>query len=730
MNLPQLFTDASIGRVLFIDDDLRQYPTSAEVDASSDAHQRVSEILRSVDSEDYEQYIAVLAANNIEGRSLDALFNALRKPAVLNAAPESIREPYKRAAERIAGQGASVREIMKWVTGWTGVVPDVKTGPIDNLRAPDHLYDLLVIDYFLVEDSPDKTLPFVKKFLELHKDQPNPVLIILMTSNGDALRKDLDKVKQALPVSSARFRILEKPHADLSRGSLVALQRWTQAVTQLATQRALVLPMEELVSAWKKSLEDAAKVMQLKLLDLDASAFAVLEHTAVGDSMGIEEYLAELLSRKVAAEAEENALVHEKVKVLQEAMASQRHRIEPMITRGVELRHAQMGIRSLMADVVWHRRPWWEHPAIPVVPPAPQEAAEETDAVATEGLEVLAQDDVAGDAASAQGEAVVEAPNVVTAAAETAEHVAAGELAIVRTAVQDEESQRRKRAVTDERLQWLKRHVRFGTVLQDKLDRSRFLLNITQACDIQQVKTSQAGDNNFLFVRGTMSPLETHFVGDKLIKSPYFRNVEMDDEFSAFHWNLRQPYTPTIGAYLGEAENYEVVGQLRHESAYKVLAKFASQATRVAEIAMPRFYRWPVHIYQRSRAKLWERLGADKDFSASAWQIADGEWRVQFSIDEAADALDLARDLNNKAAPADGEKPLSDTDRGALMGALLGGVVMKKKAEKLGNGIATVLRFTTTGAADEPLPGNYLQEKVPADKQTKGHIALVLLAAN
>lgn len=727
MDIPQLFKDASIGRVLFVDDDLRQHPTLAEADASSDAEQRVSDILRSVDDEDYEQYIAVLEAQQIEGRSLEALFNALQIPAVLNAAPESIRSPYSKAIERIAGQGASVREIMKWMKDWTGVAPDIETGPIKSLRAPTHIYDMLVIDYYLVEDSSAKTLPFVKEFLELHKDQPNPVLIILMTSNGNGLRTDLDKVKKALPVSSARFRILEKPHADPAQGTLVARQRWTQAVTQLATQRALVAPMEELVTAWKKSLEDAAEVMQLKLLDLDASAFAVLEHTAHRDSMGIEEYLAELLSRKVAAESEESALVHEKVKALQAAMASQRHRIEPMITRGVELRHAQIGIRSLMADVVWHRRPWWEHLPIPAVPPAPAQADEDANTAAPEVPEAVADDQV-GDAALSQGGVVAEA--AVTATEEAAQQVAAGELALVRTAVQDEETQRRKRAVTDERLQWLKRHVRFGTVLQDKLDGSRFLLNITQACDIQQVKTAQAGDNNFLFVRGTKSPLEIHFDGDKLIKSPYFRHTEVDDDFSAFHWNLRQPYTPTIAAYLGEAENYEVVGQLRHESAYKVLAKFASQATRVAEIAMPKFYRWPVRLYQRSRVQTWERLGPDRDFFASAWQIGDNEWRVQFAIDEAAETVDLARNLTSKTAPADGEKPLSDADRGALIGALLNGVVMKKKAEQIGSEIATVLRFVATGAAGDPTPEDYLQGKLPADKQKKGHVALVLIAAS
>lgn len=727
MNLPELFKDANIGRVLFVDDDLRQYPTLAEVDASSDAEQRVSDILRSVDAEDYEKYIAVLEANEIGGRSLQELFNALQVPAVLDAAPESIRDPYKKASERIAGQGASVREIMKWMEEWTGVVPDFEIGPIKKLRAAEHIYDMLVIDYFLVEDSPAKTLPFVQEFLELHKDQPNPVLIILMTSNGSGLRTDLDKVKKALPISSARFRILEKPHADPAKGILVARQRWTQAVTQLATQRALVAPMEELVTAWKKSLEDAAEVMQLKLLDLDASAFAVLEHTALKDSMGIEEYLAELLSRKVAAESEESALVHEKVKALQVAMASQRHRIEPMITRGVELRHAQIGIRSLMADVVWHRRPWWEHLPIPPIPPAPTQANEDASTATPEVLETVANDQVS-EAAPSQCGAVAEA--AVTATEEAAQQVAAGELALLRTAVQDEETQRRKRAVTDERLQWLKRHVRFGTVLRDKLDNNRFLLNITQACDIQQVKTALAGDNNFLFVRGIKSPLETHFDGDKLIKSPYFRQAEVDDEFSAFHWNLRQPYTPTIAAYLGEAENYEVVGQLRHESAYKVLAKFASQATRVAEIAMPKFYRWPVRLYQRSRALAWERLGSDREFFASAWQIGDSEWRVQFAIDEAAETVDLARNLTSKNAPADGEKPLSDDDRGALIGALLNGVVMKKKAEQIGGDIATVLRFVTTGVAGDPTPEEYLQGKLPPDKQKKGHVALVLVAAS
>ncbi|ARZ73031.1 hypothetical protein CCR98_02170 [Stenotrophomonas sp. WZN-1] len=75
--------------------------------------------------------------------------------------------------------------------------------------------------------------------------------------------------------------------------------------------------------------------MELRLLDLDGSAFAVLEATAKEDSMEIEEYLSDLLSRRVTAEAEERGDVLRSVKALQSAMDNDRDKIMPILNRGL-----------------------------------------------------------------------------------------------------------------------------------------------------------------------------------------------------------------------------------------------------------------------------------------------------------------------------------------------------------------------------------------------------------
>ncbi|MEI2259453.1 hypothetical protein OHC51_00465 [Stenotrophomonas indicatrix] len=721
MEIKDLIQDAGIRKVLFVDDDLRDRPALTDVDQASPPAHLVSDILRDTTDDDNEALVAVAAAHGAKTGNENELFDSLHIPEVLAEAPESIRVPYETAREKIIAAGASVRKVIEWVKDWTGSEPVVRTAPSDAVEAPGDIFDLLVIDYYLVGESPDESAPYIKKLLKLHEVEEKPLLVVLMTSNGGGVIANMQTIKKEIAVSSARFRILEKPSPAPGGGVVVIKERWAQALTQLASQRRLIIPMENFVKAWKVSLEDAARAMELRLLDLDGSAFAVLEATAKDDSMEIEEYLSDLLSRRVMAEAEERGAVLESVKALQRVMDQERDKIMPILTRGVELRDAQLGIRSLMSDVIWHRPAWWkvlgEIPAVPerekVEPAAVAEVAEVIEGAAGK----LADSDV-GLSPRAGGTEVAKRLKEVMAGAREEQF--------------DEYADHLQRAATSERLQWLKRHVRFGTVLQERRANGRYILNITQACDVQQVPLDQVKDAAYLFIRGDMAAVDVGTHGEKMVESQFFHSDRDVDSFHAFHWNLRQPFTPTISELLGGLEDYLIVGQLRYESAYRVLAKFASQATRVAEIHMPKFFRWPVHIFQVSRTKQWVLLNRGVELSSSAWHMTqkpDKGWQIQFSVEEASSAVELIPDLGVPSRADGTDEPMSEENRGRLMNALSTGITLKGVLAISGN-LATAVRVVAPSGQNEAELIELLEKKISANQKSIGHVAFVLASAH
>lgn len=727
MNIKELIQDAGIRKVIFVDDDLRERPDLTDVDAASPAGHRVSDILRDTTDDDYEALVAVVDAHGASTGNERELFESLHIQDVLAAAPDSIRIPYLTAQGKIAGAGAAVRKIIDWIEDWTGEQAVVRTAPSETVESPRDVCDLLVIDYYLVGDSAAKTTPFIKKMVDLHGTQEKPLLIVLMTSNGDGVLADMKTIKKEVAVSSARFRILEKPSVAPGNGGVIIKERWSQALTQLASQRRLIKPMENFVRAWKSSLEDASKAMELRLLDLDGSAFAVLEATAREDSMQIEEYLSDLLSRRVTAEAEERGAVVESVKALQKVMDEEREKIMPILNRGVELRDAQFGIRSLMSDVIWHRPAWWQ--VLEEIPAVPERAAAEAVEVVAAVNEVAESAQVAA-ASAGCADSSDDGPDPrvgVTQMARRLEEVMAG----ARAELVDEHADRLLRAATSERLQWLKRHVRFGTVLQERRANGRYILNITQACDVQQVSLEQVKDTGYLFVRGDQAAVDVGIDGEKMVESQYFHSDRDVDSFHAFHWNLRQPFTPRISEFLAELEDYMIVGQLRYESAYRVLAKFASQATRVAEIRMPKFFRWPVHIFQVSRAKQWELLNRDVALSSSAWRMKqqDKSWQIQFSVEEASGAVELIRDLSVPAGDDGADEPMSEASKGVLMNSLSTGITLRTSLP-IGGTLATAVRLVAPANQSEVELIEALEGKLSAKSKPVGHVAFVLVSAH
>jgi len=214
----------------------------------------------------------------------------------------------------------------------------------------------------------------------------------------------------------------------------------------------------------------------------------------------------------------------------------------------------------------------------------------------------------------------------------------------------------------------MKRHLRFGTVLRERQGLKRYFVNITQACDVQNVKIHAAHAYHYLFIRGEKLPVDRIPVGEKVFESPYYAQSTIVDEFYSFHWNLRQPFTPSMTEVLDHLEDYSIEGQLRNESAYAVLAKFLSQASRVALLRMPKIYRCPVYILHREKDS-WKQYQLDNgsEVYASCWEKKLGIWCSQFQLDDAYRIVstieNMSADVQAKSVAALGKSVQFDTQK-------------------------------------------------------------------
>jgi hypothetical protein len=672
MSITDVLAEANITRILMVDDDLRETPTLADVNECAPSEQgNVESILQDPDHDATESLVDLLQKNGLPHATLEELFEGLANKDIREQCPEDLSKPYNDALKNLSGFQEPLKKIQTWIRSPERI--EVSTWPRIRELHEDEFYDLLIVDYYLVDNQSTPTRAFIKKILEKHRGSANPLLVILMSSNKAGVTNDLSKIRDEVGASASRFRILVKPISTYGEPEPVVKERWLQALAQLANERALIKPIEDFIDAWKIGLEKATNTIVKRLYELDASAFAILSATASADSMSIEEYMADVLAKRVSAETEEHAEVSAHTLALQKALTQSASSVGPTINQGVEIKDAQHAIRRLMSDVVWHR-PLWYQPQIslpnrvePHIVAAPPEAeiAETNEATATENeplrsvalAETVAMA-VAPDLAQTEDErtALGETPAVDAEQSVDAGHPEANS---------DTED---TTGITEERLTWMKRNLRFGTVLREKNGRKRYFVNITQACDIQNVKFDVASAYHYLFVRGEKLPVDRVAVGEKVFESPYYAQSTTVDEFYSFHWNLRQPFTPSMTEVLNRLEDYSIEGQLRNESAYAVLTKFLSQASRVALLRMPKIYRSPVYILHKEQgAWINHPVDVGSEVYSSSWEKKQGIWCSQFQLDDAYRVVSTLKNadanIQAKSVAALGKSTQFDTSK-------------------------------------------------------------------
>jgi len=341
MDVAAKLNEAQILRVAVIDDDLSARISHADLQI---ADARVAALLNDPNDPDREAYVDLLTQEGRNPEAMDDLAEPLAEPVIRERAPARLRvaaEAVLTARQEHAAPVQRVIELLKEL----GVTAD----NIDIYPAPaiphNAFYDLIVVDYFLVDATINATLPFIREVLDTHHGQERPLQVILMSSHEQQLRADFKSIRPELKVSSSRMRIMEKPATDTH---LVA---WRAALWQLASDRADVTKMERFITDAGTALTAAASATASKLWELDLQAMDLLHELASKDNDDYVRYVEDTISRRLLSDLEADGGMRPALQQLDASLLV--HRAANLLSPVAEVGDSRAAIHSLMHSMEW-----------------------------------------------------------------------------------------------------------------------------------------------------------------------------------------------------------------------------------------------------------------------------------------------------------------------------------------------------------------------------------------
>jgi hypothetical protein len=220
----------------------------------------------------------------------------------------------------------------------------IAAASIDRYSTPqipsNQLYDLLVVDYFLVDTSATGTLPFIQEVLQQHDGKEHALQVILMSSHDEQLKADFKKIRPMLQVSSSRLRIMEKPKTDMHVVS------WKVALFQLASDRPFVVALERFIRDAGTTLTEAAKVTATRLWELDLQAMDLLHEVTSKDHDDYVRYVEDAVSRRLLSGLEEDGGMRPSLQQLDAIFTP--HRGTNLLSPTAEIGDSRAAIHALM----------------------------------------------------------------------------------------------------------------------------------------------------------------------------------------------------------------------------------------------------------------------------------------------------------------------------------------------------------------------------------------------
>lgn len=341
MDVAAKLNEAHILRVAVIDDDLSARISHGDLQIT-DA--RVAALLNDPNDPDREAYVGLLTREGRDPSAIEDLAEPLAEASIREQAPHRLRA----AAEAVLGarqeQAAPVQRVIELLKE-LGVPAD----NIDIYPSPtiphNAFYDLIIVDYFLVDATTNATLPFIREVLDTHHEQERPLQVILMSSHEQQLRADFKTIRPELKVSSSRMRIMEKPATNTH---LVA---WRAALWQLASDRADVTKIERFINDAGTALITAASETASKLWELDLQAMDLLHELASKDNDDYVRYVEDTISRRLLSCLEADGGMRPALQQLDASLLE--HRAANLLSPVAEVGDSRAAIHGLMHSMEW-----------------------------------------------------------------------------------------------------------------------------------------------------------------------------------------------------------------------------------------------------------------------------------------------------------------------------------------------------------------------------------------
>lgn len=356
MDVAVKLADAQVKRVAIVDDDLSERITTEDLES---ADPQVVALLNDPTDPDRESYLALLIDEGQNPAALEDLAEPLSDAAIRAAAPHRIRAAAEAALAVRRERAEPVRLVIKLLEQL-----GIQAAAIDTYYTPhvpdDLIYDLIIVDYFLVDTATDATVPFIRNLLSSYAENERPLQVILMSSHDQQLKADFTTIRPALMASSSRLRIMEKP-------KLNTLVLWKAALYQLASDRPSVPALEKFIRDAGAALEHASKITANKLWEIDLQAMDLLHDLASKDSVDYVRYVEEAVSRLLLSGIEVDGGMRASLRDLNLTFA--KHRNTNLLSPVAEIGDSHAAIHGLMHSMEWRAG----EPGLPEFPTAADE---------------------------------------------------------------------------------------------------------------------------------------------------------------------------------------------------------------------------------------------------------------------------------------------------------------------------------------------------------------------
>ncbi|VVM38166.1 hypothetical protein PS634_00133 [Pseudomonas fluorescens] len=341
MDFSEVLMQASITRVAIVDDDLSRNITTPDL---LTIHGDLEALLSDPNDPDSQQYQELLASLGHDYDQLEDKATPLSDPAIAAQAPARLRQAAEQVLEARASNAEPVARLHALL-----ISAGISENNIDKYSSPyippDKLYDLIIVDYFLVDNSEKKTLPFIREMIESHSGREHPLQVILMSTHEAEIKKEFRNFRPALGVTSSRMRVMGKPVSD------DYLIQWRLALLQLANDRSYINVMEGFIRNAGAAIEKAAAEQARSMWELDLQAMDILHETSSRDNDNYCRYVEECLSRNLLTNLEEQTVMRAALTTLEEQLVA--HRVAKVIPPVAEIGDSRAAIRALMKSMEW-----------------------------------------------------------------------------------------------------------------------------------------------------------------------------------------------------------------------------------------------------------------------------------------------------------------------------------------------------------------------------------------